>query len=104
VLAVQYGMGADALAMRIGQPPIRARELLSLHRETYRVFWRWSDAAVDYAMLRSGLHMLCATARPSPPAVRDGWRNASTALSLSLKCGTGYPGAFLVSFVWSTKV
>ena len=51
VLAVQYGMGADALAQRIGQPPIRARELLRLHRETYRVFWRWSDAAVDHAML-----------------------------------------------------
>ena len=51
VLAVQYGMGADSLAQRIGQPPIRARELLRLHRETYRVFWRWSDAAVDHAML-----------------------------------------------------
>jgi DNA polymerase I len=56
VLAVQYGMGADALAQRIGQPPIRARELLRLHRETYRVFWRWSDAAVDHAMLRGSLH------------------------------------------------
>ena len=56
VLAVQYGMGADALAQRIGQPPIRARELLRLHRETYRVFWRWSEAAVDYAMLNGKLH------------------------------------------------
>ena len=56
VLAVQYGMGADALALRINQPPIRARELLRLHRETYRVFWRWSDRAVDYAMLTGGLH------------------------------------------------
>jgi DNA polymerase family A len=56
VLAVQYGMGADALGQRIGQPPIRARELLRLHRETYRVFWRWSDAAVDYAMLHGSLH------------------------------------------------
>ena len=28
----------------------RARAV-ALHRETYRVFWRWSDAAVDYAML-----------------------------------------------------
>jgi DNA polymerase I len=55
VLAVQYGMGADALAQRINQPPIRARELLRLHRETYRVFWRWSDAAVDYAMLNGHL-------------------------------------------------
>src|SRR5215210_1007625 len=49
-------MGADALALRIGQPPICARELLRLHRETYRVFWRWSDAAVDHAMLTSELH------------------------------------------------
>jgi DNA polymerase-1 len=56
VLAVQYGMGADALAQRIGQPPIRARELLRLHHETYRVFWRWSDAAVTHAMLTGSLH------------------------------------------------
>jgi DNA polymerase I len=56
VLAVQYGMGAEALAQRIGQPPIQARELLRLHHETYRVFWRWSDAAVDYAMLTGALH------------------------------------------------
>jgi hypothetical protein len=56
VLAVQYGMGPDALAQRIGQPPIRARELLRLHRETYKVFWEWSDAAVDHAMLYGHLH------------------------------------------------
>jgi DNA polymerase I len=56
VLAVQYGMGADALAQRIGQPPIRARELLRMHRETYRLFWAWSDRAVDYAMLTGSLH------------------------------------------------
>jgi DNA polymerase I len=56
VLAVQYGMGAEALARRIGQPPIRGRELLRLHRETYWMFWRWSDAAVDHAMLNGRLH------------------------------------------------
>lgn len=46
VLAVQYGMGAEALARHIGQPACRARELLRLHQQTYRVFWRWSDGAV----------------------------------------------------------
>jgi DNA polymerase I len=56
VLAVQYGMGAEALAQRIGQPPIRARELLRLHRQTYRVFWAWSDRVVDHAMLIGRLH------------------------------------------------
>ena len=55
-LAVLYGMGEEGLAGRIGQPPIQARELLRLHRETYRLFWRWSDAAVDQAMITSRLH------------------------------------------------
>jgi len=56
VLAVQYGMGAEALAQRIGQPPIRAQELLRLHRQTYRVFWAWSDRVLDHAMLIGRLH------------------------------------------------
>jgi hypothetical protein len=50
VLATQYGMGSDALALRIGKPPVVARDLLRAHQETYRVFWAWSDAAVDVAM------------------------------------------------------
>jgi hypothetical protein len=56
VLATQYGMEADALALRIGQPAIVARDLLRTHRETYRTFWRWSDAAVDQAMIKGSLH------------------------------------------------
>ncbi|MBI2825125.1 MAG: DNA polymerase I [Planctomycetia bacterium] len=56
VLAVQYGMGSKSLAERIGQPEIQARELLRLHRETYPVFWRWSRAAVDHAMLHGWLY------------------------------------------------
>jgi hypothetical protein len=56
VLAVQYGMGSDALAARIGQPPVVARGLLRAHQETYRAFWRWSDGAVDHAMSKSSLH------------------------------------------------
>lgn len=51
VLAVQYGMGAESLALRIGQPPAKARELLDLHKRVYRVFWRWSDGALHYAGL-----------------------------------------------------
>ena len=56
VLAVQYGMGPDALAARIGQPAIMGRELIRLHQETYKVFWRWSDAALDHATLRGSIH------------------------------------------------
>jgi hypothetical protein len=56
VLAVQYGMGPEALAARIAQPPVVARDLLRAHQEAYRTFWRWSDAAVDHAMSKSSLH------------------------------------------------
>jgi DNA polymerase I-like protein with 3'-5' exonuclease and polymerase domains len=56
VLAVQYGMGGDALARRIGQSPAHAAHLLELHRRTYPVFWQWSDSAVAYAMLTNRLH------------------------------------------------
>lgn len=51
VLAVQYGMGEASLAARINQPVARARQLLELHRRTYRRFWQWSDSAVDEAVL-----------------------------------------------------
>jgi DNA polymerase I-like protein with 3'-5' exonuclease and polymerase domains len=56
VLGVQYGMGPDALAARIAKPPVVARDLLRAHQETYRAFWRWSDAAVDHTMSKSSLH------------------------------------------------
>lgn len=51
VLAVQYGMGAESLALRINQPVARARQLLDLHRSTYRVFWAWSDRSLNEAVL-----------------------------------------------------
>src|SRR5207245_9925170 len=54
-LAVQYGMGTDSLAQRIGRPIADARTLLDLHRRTYATFWPWSDAAVDHAMLHGWL-------------------------------------------------
>jgi DNA polymerase-1 len=50
-LAVQYGMGEVNLAARIKQPVAGARQLLALHRRTYRQFWKWSDSAVDEAVL-----------------------------------------------------
>src|SRR5262249_34518488 len=56
VLAVQYGMEAQSLALRIAQPPVVARDLLRAHHETYRHFWVWSDAAVDQAMLLGVIH------------------------------------------------
>jgi hypothetical protein len=54
-LAVAYGMSADGLARRIGQPPIVGRDLLRAHQETYPAFWRWSNAAVDHAVLTGSI-------------------------------------------------
>jgi hypothetical protein len=54
-LAVAYGMEAEGLARRIGKAPIVARDLLRTHHETYRAFWKWSDAVVDQAMLTGSL-------------------------------------------------
>jgi DNA polymerase-1 len=51
VLAVQFGMGAVSLSFRIGKSVDIAKKLLRLHRDTYPTFWRWSEAAVDRAVL-----------------------------------------------------
>jgi hypothetical protein len=75
-LAVQYGMEADSLALRIGQPRIFARDLLLAHRNTYRSFWSWSDAALDEAMLNSSLHTafgwtIHVREKPNPRSLRN---------------------------------
>jgi DNA polymerase family A len=55
-LAVIFGMEAHGLALKLDQPTIIARDLLRAHHETFRVFWRWSDAVVDHAKLTGELH------------------------------------------------
>jgi hypothetical protein len=54
-LAVQYGMGAEALARRLDESPARGRELIRLHRATYPRYWQWSDAVEMTAMLTGRL-------------------------------------------------
>jgi DNA polymerase-1 len=91
VLAVQYGMEAESLAARIGQPPVVARDLLRAHRETYRKFWQWSDAAVDHAMLTSTLHTVFGWCihvdeNPNPRSLRNFPMQANGAEMLRLAC------------------
>ncbi len=45
-LAVQYGMGGESLAKRLGKPRFVGDNLLMLHRQTYPKFWKWSDSVV----------------------------------------------------------
>jgi hypothetical protein len=91
VLAVQYGMEADGLASRIGQPPIVAHDLLRAHHEAYRTFWRWSDAAVDHAMLHGSLHTVFGWhvhvgEKPNPRSLRNFPMQANGAEMLRLAC------------------
>lgn len=91
VLAVQYGMEVPALALRIAQPPIVAQGLLQAHRETYRKFWLWSDAAVDLAMLLGSLHTVLGwhvhvDDNPNPRSLRNFPMQANGAEMLRLAC------------------
>lgn len=94
ILGVQYGMEAQSLAARIGRPPIVARDLLRAHRETYRTFWRWSDAALDYAMLRGSLYTVFGWYvrvgnNPNPRSLRNFPMQANGAEMLRLACCLG---------------
>jgi DNA polymerase I len=51
VLGVGYGLGAESLAVSLGIPPIEARQLLALHRDTYPDYWRWVRQVIDDAIL-----------------------------------------------------
>jgi hypothetical protein len=94
VLATQYGQGPDALAARIGQPPVVARDLLRAHQETYRTFWKWSDAAIDHAMTRSSIHTVFGWTlhigdNSNPRSLRNYPMQANGAEMLRLACCLG---------------
>ena len=55
-LGVQYGMGAQSLALALGVNEAVARYLLDQHKLTYSTFWEWSQRAVDYANLKGEIH------------------------------------------------
>lgn len=47
VLGVQYGMGADKLALRIGKSAPYAKELLRPHKQIYPKYWEWCDHVLN---------------------------------------------------------
>jgi hypothetical protein len=69
-------MEAASLASRIGGPLALARDLLRKHRETFHQGWRWSNAAVDTAMLTNSLHTVLGWTihvgeNPNPRSLRN---------------------------------
>ena len=91
VLATQYGMEAQSLALRIARLPIVARDLLQAHRETYRQFWAWSDSVVDQAMLVGVIHTVFGwpirvSQRSNPRSLRNFPMQANGAEMLRIAC------------------
>ena len=51
VLAINYEIGAESLGLRINRPVLFGRHLIDLHHDLFPDYWRWSNRAVDHAML-----------------------------------------------------
>jgi DNA polymerase family A len=50
LLATQYGMSTQTLAVRLGVSTFEAYEMLNQHRELFAQYWAWSDDWVAHAM------------------------------------------------------
>ncbi len=94
VLAVQYGMGEASLAQKINQPPIYAKQLLNLHKSTYKIFWQWSDTVENQALLNRKLwtvfgwqcHYGIGAKKINPRSIRNFPMQANGAEMLRLAC------------------
>ena len=94
VLAVQYGMGPEGLAARIGQPVMIARDLLRMHRETFATFWKCSDDAETHAMLTRQISTLWGWtehigSNANPRQIRNFPMQANGAEMMRLACCLG---------------
>jgi DNA polymerase-1 len=84
-------MGEESLAARIRQSPAKARELIRLHKEIFKVFWKWSDASLDFAMLTSKLYtvfgwVVHVEGKINPRSLRNFPMQANGAEMLRLAC------------------
>jgi hypothetical protein len=55
MLATNYSQGAESLARRLRLSRAHAVELLSLHKNIYRRYWRWIESVQDQAFLTGRL-------------------------------------------------
>ena len=56
VLGVQYGMGAESMALNADIHLSEARELLLKHKSTYWRFWKWAEQNVNAALLGCAIY------------------------------------------------
>jgi hypothetical protein len=90
-LGVLYGLSAEGLARKLNVPPCRGRELLHLHRQTFRNFWAWSDRIETEGMLTNRLRSVFgwtvyAGPDANPRSLRNFPMQANGAEMLRLAC------------------
>ena len=90
-LGVQYGMSEVGLASQLGVSVMEARDLLRLHRTAFPQYWKWNDAAADFAMLNGHIHTvfgwtLHVTPDTKPRSVRNFPMQSNGAEILRLAC------------------
>jgi hypothetical protein len=90
-LGVLYGLSAEGLARKLSVPPCRGRELLRMHQETFRRFWKWSDQVEMQGMLTGELRTVFGwTVRvgtdANPRSLRNFPMQANGAEMLRLAC------------------
>jgi DNA polymerase I len=65
LLAVQYGMMADTLAVRLGISSFDAHEMLAQHHQLFAQYWAWSDDWVQHSLqtgvMRTPIGWTCRT-------------------------------------------
>lgn len=91
VLATQYGMGPEALALRLKQPLLRAKQLLRAHRQVYKQFWDWSDQFYNRAVNSNRACTVfgwCLRVKPdvNPRSLRNFPMQANSAEMLRIAC------------------
>ena len=50
-LAINYGISPESLGLRINRSTIFAQHLIERHHDLFADYWKWSNRAVDHAML-----------------------------------------------------
>ncbi len=90
-LAVQYGMGQDALGLKLGLSKAHGRELIDHHRKLYHKYWAWSDRIEARGMLGLPLRaafgwQTVAGRTPNPRSLRNFPLQANGAEMLRIAC------------------
>jgi DNA polymerase I len=76
LLSIQYGVGPETLALRLGVSAFEAAEMLAQHHELFAVYWRWSADWLAHVLDTGEMRtVLAGSARPaSRSGTRARWR------------------------------